>query len=218
MFSSAAALSRTPDALAWTQGTPPLAPAPAAVPPLHRDDSTLEFRQLRHLTKNALQRLLCEVSRAGEIQHDWRQRRLLADLEHRLLLSARVSDALFGFTSQPAALARRLQSLAEATAELIGSADQTVQVSVQISGAPEAACIPTLLRIAHEIGAHASDPAGVVRRIMQTLQPGGIALLHEGRRGPAGEALNVQAVELLLGELATRGWRAILPPEEKLSS
>ena len=61
------------------------------------------------------------------------------------------------------------------------------------------------------VTARASDPAEVVRRIMQTLRPGGIALLHEGRRGPAGEAVNVRAMELLLAELDRRGWRAVLP-------
>lgn len=61
------------------------------------------------------------------------------------------------------------------------------------------------------VRAHASDPAAVVRRIMDALQPGGIALLHEGRRGPAGEAVNVRAVAGLLAALDARGWRAVLP-------
>ena len=68
------------------------------------------------------------------------------------------------------------------------------------------------------VNAHASDPAAVVRRIMETLRPGGIALLHEGRRGPTGEAVNVQAMQELLAELATRGWRAVVPSESDFSS
>ena len=59
----------------------------------------------------------------------------------------------------------------------------------------------------------AADPAAVVRRIMDTLRPGGIALLHEGRRGAAGEAVNVRALELLLAELAARGWRGVVPDD-----
>ncbi len=66
--------------------------------------------------------------------------------------------------------------------------------------------------------ARAADPAAVVRRIMATLQPGGIALLHEGRRGRDGEAVNVCALELLLSELTARGWRAVLPPDDTLTS
>ncbi len=65
---------------------------------------------------------------------------------------------------------------------------------------------------------HAVDPAAVVRSILSTLQPGGIALLHESRRGPAGEAVNVHAMQFLLAELSARGWRAVLPEEGALIS
>ena len=68
------------------------------------------------------------------------------------------------------------------------------------------------------VTAHAADPAAVVRRLMDTLRPGGIALLHEGRRGLAGEAVNVVALDLLLAELTARGWRAVLPSDGELSS
>ncbi len=65
---------------------------------------------------------------------------------------------------------------------------------------------------------HAADPAAVVQRIMGTLRPGGIALLHEGRRGRDGEAVNVRAMELLLAELTARGWCAVLPAHADLRS
>ena len=126
----------------------------------------------------------------------------------------------------PGRLRREIGGCSDALRELTGSAPRLFRAPVgMVNPFVHAAAARYGLRLVgwsargfDGVGAHASDPAGVVRRIMQTLQPGGIALLHEGRRGPAGEALNVQAVELLLGELATRGWRAILPPEEKLSS
>ena len=60
-------------------------------------------------------------------------------------------------------------------------------------------------------GVSGVTPAEVVRRILVDLRPGGIALLHEGRRGPNGEAVNVQALHLLLDELHARRWRAVLP-------
>lgn len=66
--------------------------------------------------------------------------------------------------------------------------------------------------------AHAAEPATVVQRIMTTLRPGGIVLLHEGRRGPGGEAVNVRAMELLLDGLAARRWRAALPSDSALNS
>jgi peptidoglycan/xylan/chitin deacetylase (PgdA/CDA1 family) len=61
-----------------------------------------------------------------------------------------------------------------------------------------------------------AEPAAVVSRILKTLRPGGIALLHEGRRSPAGDPLNVRALELLLAALAERGWRAIIPDDARL--
>ncbi len=63
----------------------------------------------------------------------------------------------------------------------------------------------------------AAKPEKVVQRIMATLRPGGIVLLHEGRRGPEGEAVNVHALELLLAELTARGWRAVVPPDVALN-
>ena len=60
-------------------------------------------------------------------------------------------------------------------------------------------------------GIAGATPAEVVRRLLADLRPGGIALLHEGRRGPNGEAVNVRAMQLLLDELRTRRWRAVLP-------
>ena len=58
---------------------------------------------------------------------------------------------------------------------------------------------------------HAADPAGVVARILVGLRPGAIILLHEGRRGPGGEAVNVQSAKQLLAALAERRWRAVVP-------
>lgn len=59
-------------------------------------------------------------------------------------------------------------------------------------------------------GVSDADPAGVVRLILADLRPGGIALLHEGRPG-----ISVPAMGLLLAELQTRRWRAILPQKDE---
>lgn len=61
-------------------------------------------------------------------------------------------------------------------------------------------------------------PAAVVARLLRGLRPGAILLLHEGRRGPAGERLNVLALERLLPALRERGYAAVLPREEQLRS
>lgn len=62
-------------------------------------------------------------------------------------------------------------------------------------------------------GVAGADPAEVVRLILADLRPGGIALLHEGRRKPKGDAPNVRTLGLLLAALREHGWRAVLPPE-----
>ena len=62
---------------------------------------------------------------------------------------------------------------------------------------------------------HRAAPRAVVARILRDLRPGGIVLLHEGRRGPAGERVNVQALESLLAALTERGWRGVIPEESR---
>ena len=61
-----------------------------------------------------------------------------------------------------------------------------------------------------------ADPRAVVARILRDLRPGGVVLLHEGRCGPAGERVNVRAMELLLAALEQCGWRATIPDEGQL--
>ena len=56
----------------------------------------------------------------------------------------------------------------------------------------------------------------VVARILRGLRPGGIVLLHEGRQNAAGERINVEALRLLLDELAERRWQAIVPDDSRL--
>ena len=63
------------------------------------------------------------------------------------------------------------------------------------------------------VASRAAEPRAVVDRILRDLRPGGIVLLHEGRRGPAGQPVNVQALSLLLDALAARGWRGVIPSE-----
>ena len=64
---------------------------------------------------------------------------------------------------------------------------------------------------------HARDAEGVAGRIAADLRPGGIALLHEGRRDATGDALNVRPLERLLAVLAQRDWRAVVPQEARLT-
>ena len=103
------------------------------------EDDEASFRQLRHQTKNALQRILCQIAQCRELQATRDGKRLIEDLERRVRLSASVSDALFGIATAPDALEARLQRLAQDTMELLGDADQLLRLEVHVEpGGPRA--------------------------------------------------------------------------------
>ena len=111
----------------------------------------LALRQLRHHSKNALQRLLCQVEGCPGLQRDAAGRALAADLERRIQLSAQLSDALFGLTHAPGPLEPRLEALCEAVVGLLSDGDQMLSLSVAVHGAVPAGLDHTLVRIAHEL-------------------------------------------------------------------
>lgn len=106
----------------------PAEPAPWSPVPREGD---LDLRQLRHHTKNALQRIAALVATAPGLRATEAGRRVAAEAERRVLLAAQVSDALFGLTRAPGALAGRLRLLSESLAELLADPDQVVHVEVE---------------------------------------------------------------------------------------
>lgn len=118
-------------------------------PPTLTIDETA-FRQLRHQTKNALQRILCQIAQCRELQATPHGQRLVSDLERRVRLSSAVSDALFGITSTPGPLQQRLDHLCAAVMELMGDADATIRLEVAVEDPIPAALDSVILRIAHE--------------------------------------------------------------------
>jgi hypothetical protein len=52
---------------------------------------------------------------------------------------------------------------------------------------------------------------------MRSVQPGGIILLHEGRRDRDGRAVNLIAIERLLRRLTSEGLGTTLPRPEELA-
>ena len=110
----------------------------------------VDFRQLRHHTKNALQRIMCQIERCRELQATPQGQRLVEDIERRVRLSSTVSDALFGLTSTPGPLEARLQQLCDALVELMGDPDQLLRTAVIVDPTAPAALDDTVLRIVHE--------------------------------------------------------------------
>lgn len=108
------------------------------------------LRQLRHQTKNALQRIIGELARTP-LRSTPVGAALADELERRVCLSARISDALFGFVTRPRPLAARLLELAQATVELLSAAEQTIRVTVTVAGVCRPGRDTIVVQVAHEM-------------------------------------------------------------------
>jgi two-component sensor histidine kinase len=114
-------------------------------------DETADFRQLRHQTKNALQRILSHVHRMPDLTRSPHGQRLAAEVERRIRLSAMISDALFGLVREPLPLQERLRLLCEAMVDLYADPEQTIRWSVTTSGVCPPRLHNTVVRVAHEL-------------------------------------------------------------------
>nr|WP_314071203.1 hypothetical protein [uncultured Roseococcus sp.] len=94
----------------------------------------LALRLLRHHTKNALQRILSEVVLIDDARLSRESSRLLRDLERRIMLSAAISDALFGLTGAPQPMEERLRTLCKGTIELLSDPDQIIRLDIEVGG------------------------------------------------------------------------------------
>lgn len=165
--------------------------------------TTIDFRQLRHQTKNALTRILAQVS-TGLASPD-ACRRTAADVERRILLTAQISDALFGLTREPGPFAHRLETLCEGVVRLASETDQYVTVSCTVLAEPPAAVAETVLRVAHEFVGNAVKHGMHMRllgRIEVSVETVGAGLVLKvvddgwgfGGAPPTGEGLSVAQI------------------------
>ena len=134
-------------------------PRPTRLPPLAMTQSepsadAIAMRQLRHQTKNALQRIIAQVA-GSQLCATQAGRALADDIERRICLSARVSDALFGLTACPAPLQQRLTALCEATLKLMADVEQTITLDVMVTGACPAGLDETVVKVAYEMVSNA---------------------------------------------------------------
>ncbi|MGE0224876.1 MAG: ATP-binding protein [Acetobacteraceae bacterium] len=114
-------------------------------------DEDIDLRQLRHHTKNALQRIIGLVAQAPGLADTPEGAQIARQLERRIQLSAAISDALFGLTRAPEAMTDRLRSLCGYLVELLSDPAQIVQVGVSIRGECPVHLRETVLRVAHEL-------------------------------------------------------------------
>jgi two-component sensor histidine kinase len=134
-------------------------------------DASIEFRQLRHQTKNALQRLIVQINQQSNGSA------LASDLERRIFLSATISDALFGFSRAPAPLESRLRSLGESMIQLLAKPEQVIQLSIRFEGTCPDRLSGTVVRIAHEMIGNA------IKHGMEAVMNGAIAITLTSQPG-----------------------------------
>lgn len=147
--------------------------------PLDPAFQDVPMRQLRHQTKNAMQRILSQIAATRELQATPHGARLMSDLERRVMLTSTISDALFGVTTRPGSLRDRLAQLVTATVELLGDPDAVVRTHVHVeTGCPRDA-EETVLRIVHEFVGNAVKH-GLYKRSVGTAT---VRALCEGQHG-----------------------------------
>ncbi len=111
----------------------------------------LDIRQLRHHTKNTLQRLIGLIAESRGLLETEEGAALVQELEHRIVLSATISNALFGLTEAPAPMAIRLRQLAGAVVDLLSARGQKIRVGVSVRGVCPFHLREAVVRSAHEL-------------------------------------------------------------------
>jgi len=114
-------------------------------------EADTDLRQLRHHTRNMLQRILGLIVEAPGLSDTPAGAKLVQELEYRIGLSATISDALFGITDTPASMAERLRQLSGAMVEMMRDPDQVIRIGVTVRGSCPEDLRNTVLRAAHEL-------------------------------------------------------------------
>jgi two-component sensor histidine kinase len=142
-----------------------------------------DFRQLRHHTKNVLQRVLLQITQAQGLRANVCGSWLLADLRRRILLSAEISDALFGLTHSPETMLERLRAMSEGTIRLLAEDTQAIRAEVSVSGDCPKPLRRLVLRAVHEFVGNAvkhgmrSRDGGTIHVLLATDIDGGTTLV-----------------------------------------
>lgn len=178
----------------------------------------LDMRQLRHQTKNALQRILGVLMATPEdAGSEW-----VEGVSRRIRLSAQISNALFGLTQTPGPMQNRLQTLADAVSALMADPGQKIEVQVLVEGDCPLMLRGAVVQVAHEFISNAvrhgflASSKGTIRVVLSCRPDSQIRLLvsDDGRgfdvKSTPGEGMDIaSALALRLGGTVTlrrRGW------------
>ncbi len=128
--------------------------------PAKRDDAgrgeaetaqEIDLRQLRHHTKNTLQRIIGLIGEFPGLHDTPEGAQIARELEHRICLSATISNALFGLTDAPAPMAERLRQLAGPVVDMMRTPDQAIRVGVCVRGTCPVHLREPVMRTTHEL-------------------------------------------------------------------
>jgi len=142
----------------------PRRPAAATMTPPEPTADAVAMRHLRHHTKNALQQIIARIA-ATDVRATPEGCTLADEIERRIRLSARISDALFGLTAAPGPLRQRLAALSDATVALLADVEQTIQTEISVNGSCPEIVETTVVQVAHEMLSNAIKHGMHVRLI-----------------------------------------------------
>jgi two-component sensor histidine kinase len=111
----------------------------------------IDLRQLRHLTRNTLQRIVALITEIPGLADTPEGEMIARELEYRIALSATISNALFGLTEAPAPMADRLRQLGGAMVDMMRSPDQVIRIGVSVRGTCPVALREAVVRSANEL-------------------------------------------------------------------
>ncbi|MGI4943938.1 MAG: ATP-binding protein [Janthinobacterium lividum] len=154
------------------------APFPIASEARSSDQET-DFQQLRHQTKNALAAILMHTSKRLRAAGCWD---VATEVERRILLTAEISNALFGLTHAPISLEERLRSLCRGIVDLLSDPTQDIVVEVDVHSGVPLWLDATILRAAHELVGNAVKHGMIARstgqiRVVVTADADGTVLV-----------------------------------------
>jgi two-component sensor histidine kinase len=188
--------------------------------PLEPTADAVAMRHLRHQTKNALQQIIARIA-TTDVRATPEGRTLADEIERRIRLSARISDALFGLTMAPGPLQQRLAVLCDATVALLADLEQTIQTEISVTGCCPETVETTVVQVAHEMLSNAIKHGMHVRLIgriilrVETSSEGAVTLtVSDDGWGPCG-ASGGEGMPIMQAMAARHGGTVTLSREDE---
>jgi two-component sensor histidine kinase len=123
----------------------------SAEAPVQLQPHDLAFRQLRHNTRNTLQRIIYLLTDARELSAFPGGSALAQDLIGRICSATELADSLYAITQPYGGMAARLQTLSRSLVRLYGARTQEVEIKLIVELECDGQFADVVLQIAHEL-------------------------------------------------------------------